>query len=477
MPFISGKDIFYDNCEVLPLVGWGADPKTHYAMVTGGNQSLSNVDSRTGMRLTNKYKRKGTNCYELFVTKREDYPSCCEWTRSEVMYLAPSQQTWNNALKWIGVSILIDPTFQFENRPCQIGFDSKASPDDLQTPFWLGIIGDQYYIEGYFHPRKMLGQVIKGVWEDWLVERNYSAGSDGYFNFYRNGKLIYSKTGANWFNRGGDAPVSRYQHGLYKWVLATANGQGWGSAVPAGADKAKMTIYIDEIKFGYASGNATLQDFLVDTPNPTPIPPEPVEPLPIPPPVTTVTAFINSGGGSYTGGGAWSADKYFIGGNAYASTAPIAGTTLDPLYQDERFGNFEYKIPVKNGEYLVKLHFAEIYFDAPGQRTFDVLIEGQKVLVNYDVFQKSGGKNIAIVEAMRATVSDGELTIKFVSIINNAKIAAIEVSPYVPPQDMNVYYVSSIEATETITVNGITKTVKSVVITWSDGSKTEIYKK
>ena len=60
----------------------------------------------------------------------------------------------------------------------------------------------------------------------------------------------------------------------------------------------------------------------------------------------------------------------------YRTTAAIAGTTDDALYQSERYGNFSYNVPVANGNYVVTLKFAEIYFSSTGIRAFDVLIEG-----------------------------------------------------------------------------------------------------
>ena len=43
-----------------------------------------------------------------------------------------------------------------------------------------------------------------------------------------------------------------------------------------------------------------------------------------------------------------------------------------------------------NGDYVVTLKFAEIYFSAPGVRTFDVLIEGARVVSNLNVFAQVG---------------------------------------------------------------------------------------
>ena len=53
----------------------------------------------------------------------------------------------------------------------------------------------------------------------------------------------------------------------------------------------------------------------------------------------------------------------------------ITGTTDPALYQDERWGQFSYAIPVADGTYDVRFHFAELYYGTavaggPGKRVF-----------------------------------------------------------------------------------------------------------
>ena len=67
--------------------------------------------------------------------------------------------------------------------------------------------------------------------------------------------------------------------------------------------------------------------------------------------------------------------------NAFAvPNAEIAGSDNDMLYQGEGYGNpFGYDIPVADGAYRVRLHFAELWhgvFTAglePGDRVFDIM--------------------------------------------------------------------------------------------------------
>ena len=78
---------------------------------------------------------------------------------------------------------------------------------------------------------------------------------------------------------------------------------------------------------------------------------------------------INAGGDTFTdnSGHVWDADKYFKGGQTYATTAGIGQTTDDTLFQSERFQrNLTYAIPLEAGEYTVNLNFAENYFGAAG---------------------------------------------------------------------------------------------------------------
>jgi hypothetical protein len=115
--------------------------------------------------------------------------------------------------------------------------------------------------------------------------------------------------------------------------------------------------------------------------------------------------YINAGGGEVTDsvGNVWEADEYFNGGNTYSTTEDIAGTADDVLYKTERWiGGTEdliYTIPVPLGVYDVKLHFAEIYFDeAPGERVFDVFVQGMEILPDLDIFSVVGHDKAHILE-------------------------------------------------------------------------------
>jgi len=140
----------------------------------------------------------------------------------------------------------------------------------------------------------------------------------------------------------------------------------------------------------------------------------------------TVVLAVNAGGKQYTdkAGIIYQADKYYSGGRIHRTTKAIGGTGDGPLYQTERFGNFDYAIPVANGNYTVTLKFAELYWSSSGKRIFDVSIEGKWVISNLDIFAKVG-KCWAYDVSIPVTVTDGKLNITFRSDGNYAKVNAL----------------------------------------------------
>ena len=137
---------------------------------------------------------------------------------------------------------------------------------------------------------------------------------------------------------------------------------------------------------------------------------------------------MNSGGAQYVdrNGVTYRPDQYYNGGSTASTQAGISGTEDAPIYTTERFGNFNYEIPLSNGDYQVSLKFTEFYWSAPGQRIFDVWLEGTKVLSNLDIFALVG-KNRAYDVSLPATVTDGKLKIGFDALVDYGKISGIVV--------------------------------------------------
>ncbi len=139
---------------------------------------------------------------------------------------------------------------------------------------------------------------------------------------------------------------------------------------------------------------------------------------------------INSGGPEFTDrdGNKWQADREFVGGVTFVTEHPVKNTETSPLYQNHRYGNsFRYVIPVGNGRASVKLKFAEIYFEQPGKRVFNVSINNHPVLQKFDVVAAAGGPFTALDKEFPVDVTDGRVTIVFTPIADNPMVAAIEV--------------------------------------------------
>ena len=258
--------LFNDHAEALTCVNYNnlSSPYAGYWTFTGGTQNTCAQDPRVSVTLSSKYKLSGSYSYFIKVGYKEN-DNNNQWGRAEWGILNPASQKIENQWRWTSVSILIDPNHAFESRRYQIAFDHKEVPDNLETPFWLGIEGNQYVIYGRYvdDPKVFLGTVETGVWVTWTLERNFTTSSDGYMRFYKNGVKVWERNGPNTVS--GVSPIVRLQHGFYKWAWYDGNPEGPGTGNTTG----DLLMYMDEIKVGGL--NATLQDML-----PGGVPPQPV---------------------------------------------------------------------------------------------------------------------------------------------------------------------------------------------------------
>jgi hypothetical protein len=164
-------------------------------------------------------------------------------------------------------------------------------------------------------------------------------------------------------------------------------------------------------------------------------------------PDPTFAVRINAGGPQVNAfGETFAADTYFSGGKTYTNpnVTAIEGTTFDQLYLTERSSatkQFAYNIPVPNGQYLLKLHFAEIYWQTnsngtpAGNRVFSVTLEGQPLagLSNYDPVADVGSKTAAVKE-YTVNITDGTLNLNFTASVDEPKISGLEVIGIQPNQ-------------------------------------------
>ena len=113
----------------------------------------------------------------------------------------------------------------------------------------------------------------------------------------------------------------------------------------------------------------------------------------------------------------------------YSSTLPINGTAEEAIFQSERYNLVGYKVRVPNGNYDVKLMFAENNFDSSGSRVFDVYVEFEPVIFNLDIFGQVGKNTASIKEIKNVNVSDEILDIHFADKIDYALIDGIVITP------------------------------------------------
>ncbi len=158
---------------------------------------------------------------------------------------------------------------------------------------------------------------------------------------------------------------------------------------------------------------------------------------------STASIAINAGGPAV---GSFLADTDFAGGRIGSSSSFVdisAATNPAPeqVYLTQRVGtgvgSFGYFIPglIPGATYHVRLHFAEGFFKAPGSRMFNVVIDGQTVLNNFDIVAVAGAVNKAVIEEFKVKADRfGLIMLQFlVGSANVPSIRGIELMETAPP--------------------------------------------
>lgn len=133
--------------------------------------------------------------------------------------------------------------------------------------------------------------------------------------------------------------------------------------------------------------------------------------------VGSATAFTDGSGET------WLADqKYTDGGWGYTAanstttlvSGDIAGTTDDPLFASLRNDPIEYRFDgVPAGQYTVEVRFVEPNTATkPGQRVFDVSVEGQVLLPKHDILAHVAARTADSHLLGPVAVTDGRLNLK-----------------------------------------------------------------
>ena len=159
--------------------------------------------------------------------------------------------------------------------------------------------------------------------------------------------------------------------------------------------------------------------------------------------------FINFGGNNFTDdqGNTWIADRAMgISGGRFSTSIEIGGTVNDPIYQSELWAkdyndSLEIKVPIKNGLYEVRMHFAEIFSGCQKTqcRIFDCWVQGVAVYQELDIFALVGGYSALTINAA-SRVDDGILKVNLKPRKQNPKISGLEVHRVVETEKIEDFF-------------------------------------
>jgi hypothetical protein len=126
------------------------------------------------------------------------------------------------------------------------------------------------------------------------------------------------------------------------------------------------------------------------------------------------------------GGGATSSISHAINTSDWLTSPAPPQSVL----QTNRHGQTTYRMGglTAGRSRSVTLYFVEHFWSAAGKRSFNVIINGNEVLTDFDVFAEAGGQYIAIQRTFTTTAnSNGEVVVQFVSGVDNPIVNGIVV--------------------------------------------------
>jgi len=160
-------------------------------------------------------------------------------------------------------------------------------------------------------------------------------------------------------------------------------------------------------------------------------------PLPIRLNVGSNQPYTAQDGRVYLADQEWSPETQagYIGGHQVYGRFPSGGTPDKLLYENQRRDWQEYRFSdIPNGDYLVTLHFSEMAVleeHGPSYTIFDVAIEDQTVLDDFNIFAQVGS-NYILVRRFAVTVTDGDLNVVSTPVFGESSLAAVEVDARPP---------------------------------------------
>lgn len=154
-------------------------------------------------------------------------------------------------------------------------------------------------------------------------------------------------------------------------------------------------------------------------------------------------ALINAGGATVD---KWLGDAYAAAAYYSTSFANVidTSTATDPapmaVYQSYRAAfnvdRLAYQLPVPDGDYTIRLHFAETATMTTGVRQFDIRLNGTTVKAAYDIVGDVGTWFKAAVQTFTVTASGGSgILLELVNVLNVAVLSGIELLRAIPTGD------------------------------------------
>jgi hypothetical protein len=144
------------------------------------------------------------------------------------------------------------------------------------------------------------------------------------------------------------------------------------------------------------------------------------------------TVYINSGGPAVS---SFLADEAFAGGSVVTTTDSIQTVNVPKglpmeVFEDSRAGTFSYTVKgfAPGSNHKVTLYFVEPTFDGVGLRLFNVSINGNTALSNFDVFLTAGDMNTPVSESVSAAAdSTGQYVVAFTPVLNAAVLSGLQI--------------------------------------------------
>jgi len=96
---------------------------------------------------------------------------------------------------------------------------------------------------------------------------------------------------------------------------------------------------------------------------------------------------------------------------------PIAGTDTPWVYASELTGPMTLTVALGTDEtrsYTIRLHFCELDAVEPGERVFDVKVQGRVAIAGLDVAKQAGAQRTALVKTLTGVEADAELSVELV---------------------------------------------------------------